>query len=128
MQFLGFPAIALASAMLLVEARAATSGVLSSRTLRLLGKYSYGIYVYHGLLRPSAGRALQWLTSPTGGYADVGISVAFVIVASLLSIGIAALSFHAFESRFLEMKDRLFARPNGRGSLATSTSRPPAST
>lgn len=78
--------------------------IFSNRVLRFFGKYSYGIYVYHGLYaallrhwistEPALER-LGSLTTPLGVVLGVGIAV-----------GIAYLSYNYFEAPILRMKDR----------------------
>jgi peptidoglycan/LPS O-acetylase OafA/YrhL len=83
---------------------------LRSRALRFFGKYSYGIYVYHGLLtwyfaesaveaRLDALLGNHWLT--IAAKAAIGVS---------LSIMVAVLSYELFEKRFLSLKRFFEAR------------------
>ncbi|HEY0564830.1 MAG TPA: acyltransferase [Terriglobales bacterium] len=77
----------------------------SNRILRWFGKYSYGLYVWHALpysvlrwrvhlflQRRAVSELLSWST------ADV--------LSMTASVGLAWLSFHLFEQRFLALKDR----------------------
>lgn len=72
--------------------------------LRLFGKYSYGLYVFHAILSYGAWR------HRTAAHLEpfVGSYTAAVLVQSLLgtalSLGIAMASYHLFEVRFLAMK------------------------
>ena len=81
-----------------------------SRPLKFFGKYSYGIYVYHGLLtwyfaesaveaRLDALLGNHWLTILTK--AAIGVSV---------STTVAVLSYELFEKRFLSLKRFFEAR------------------
>jgi peptidoglycan/LPS O-acetylase OafA/YrhL len=81
-----------------------------SRALRFFGKYSYGLYVYHGLLtwyfaesaveaRLDALLGSHWLA--IGAKAAIGVS---------LSIVVAVLSYELFEKRFLSLKRFFEAR------------------
>jgi len=83
------------------------SRAFRSRALRFFGKYSYGLYVYHGLLawyfyevaaeqRLDALIGNHWLA--IGVKAAIGVS---------LSLVVAVLSYELFEKRFLSLK-RLF--------------------
>ena len=72
--------------------------------LRTLGKYSYGLYVFHGIVayamhRRSPAPFLNDLVPvhTLAALLQIGISVA-------LSLGLAVLSFELFESRFLTLK------------------------
>jgi peptidoglycan/LPS O-acetylase OafA/YrhL len=92
---------------------------LRSPLLGFFGKYSYGLYVYHGLLawylyesgaeaRLDALLDNHWLT--IGAKAAIGVSISIVV---------AVLSYELFEKRFLALK-RFFeatpARPAARAS------------
>lgn len=83
--------------------------VLNSRVLTVFGRYSYGLYVFHVLLRPwiqerylNAWNLPAPLTGTVAGH--------FVAAAILLagSFGVAWLSYHLYEKRFLALK-RYFA-------------------
>jgi peptidoglycan/LPS O-acetylase OafA/YrhL len=71
--------------------------------LRFLGRYSYGIYIFHwpvvvvlgSVMKPD--RAKQMLGPVAGG-------VAFILVAAALSIGTAFLSWHLYEKHWLKLK------------------------
>ncbi|MBK9241628.1 MAG: acyltransferase [Acidobacteria bacterium] len=80
--------------------------LLRCRPLTEIGKISYGIYVIHWPLV----LALQpiWPES-VGGFWVRQATFLLVILAG--SFTLAALSFALFESRFLNLKDRLAARP-----------------
>lgn len=73
------------------------NAALSFAPLRLFGKYSYGIYVYHGIIFfvfNETFRTRGWLFS------------AVMVLVSLLT---AMLSFHLFENQFLRLKSRFAA-------------------
>lgn len=81
-----------------------------SRALRFFGKYSYGLYVYHGLLtwyfdeaaveaRLDALLGNHWLT--IAAKAAIGVSLSTVV---------AVLSYELFEKRFLSLKRFFEAR------------------
>ena len=81
----------------------------SLRILRFLGKYSYGLYVFHLLvdMAPLL-RLLQRTTHsiPVGG-------MLYVVLAFILSLTAAVLSYELFERHFLKLKSRFSysARP-----------------
>jgi peptidoglycan/LPS O-acetylase OafA/YrhL len=95
----------------LVSAASAATGVrrfMEHRVLRFFGRYSYGIYVFHFPLHVVFEKLvpLRSFASPLLGvlvFAAVGLSIA---------TGVAWISFHAFESRFLALKGR-FAPSQG---------------
>lgn len=72
--------------------------------LRWLGKISYGIYVYHLLLRPT----FLWLVgrmAPQLGR-DTQLGLLFV-VALAGTLAVASISFYTYESAFLRWKERV---------------------
>jgi peptidoglycan/LPS O-acetylase OafA/YrhL len=84
----------------------AAAGAMRARWLRVLGKYSYGIYVFH---LPIHTFALWYLTRVIGGGAGalhVARFVAYVVAAGGLSVAAAAISWHLLERPLLDLKDR----------------------
>jgi peptidoglycan/LPS O-acetylase OafA/YrhL len=82
--------------------------LLSWAPLRFLGRYSYGLYVLHhpiSILLPRAGLTIaafpEWMGSQMPGF------VFFGLAAGGLSIGLALLSWHLWESRFQGLRDRV---------------------
>jgi peptidoglycan/LPS O-acetylase OafA/YrhL len=81
-----------------------------SRPLRFFGKYSYGLYVYHGIL--------TWYLMENGieGRLDGLLGNHWLTIASKAAIGVAAsvaiavLSYQLFEKRFLAVKRFFEAR------------------
>lgn len=76
--------------------------------LRWLGKISYGVYVYHMLLRTFwiwIADQIAYRVYPGIGYEGRLALIFFVALAGTLAI--ASLSFYTFESAFLRLKDRL---------------------
>ena len=89
--------------------------LLGSRPLAVLGRYSYGLYVWHYLVHVGALEALRarpWgaaLLATRAGY------LAYALAGSGASLALAWASFHLVEQRFLALKDRLAPRPAARG-------------
>ena len=85
--------------------------VFASRTLRFFGKYSYGLYVYHGLftwllIDLQADQRLEaWLGSPRL------VLIARAVLGTSCSVLVAVCSYELFEKRFLALK-RYFAGPD----------------
>lgn len=80
----------------------------ASRIMRFLGKYSYGLYVFHGvvayaLMEKQADAA--WLTAMLGSH----LLAMFVqaVAGAAFSLLIAVASYELFEKHFLRLKDRL---------------------
>lgn len=91
---------------------------LQKPILTSLGKYSYGIYVYHVPLLMAGFAALE-PTSHT--QRSAWLSVAFASAAALTIYGIAKLSYEFFEKRFLRLKQRFKpVLPAERARLSTS--------
>jgi peptidoglycan/LPS O-acetylase OafA/YrhL len=107
--FFGFVIVLASNAEGPVLLRAA----LRTRPLVLLGKYSYGLYVFHGMIGYGFAKNgtiaffEELVGSRTLGYA---VQAAF---GSVLSIAIAVASYELFESRFLRLKDSFPSNPRG---------------
>lgn len=110
-QTIGFSALAVffASGILLVVASpgsAIVRNVFCVVPLRTLGKYSYGIYVYHGLLLPTFDRHLFPVSTSLSVTSPAYFaSLAWHVVGStVMTIVIAVVSYHLFEAPFLTLK------------------------
>jgi len=88
--------------------------------LRVLGKYSYGLYVYHGIAAQHMHqlRVQDRLATLLGGHTRGMVAQAVVGVA--VSLLVAAVSYELFEKRFLALK-RFFET---KGIQAAAGSRP----
>jgi peptidoglycan/LPS O-acetylase OafA/YrhL len=97
---IGFSVIAVGYGALLVLAMGPLSGLFSIRLLRIFGKYSYGIYLFHFPLIPVMEHAKPLCSRlPLGSLIYPG----FCLTANL---AIAAISFHLFEQPILRLKNR----------------------
>lgn len=105
---IGFLVIALAWGSLLVcclRPSAITERVFSITPLRILGKYSYGFYLYHF--------PLSYFLSPLKDYSIARVhsyamgSVLYLAISLGVNTAVAAISFHLFESPIMRFK-RLF--------------------
>ena len=76
--------------------------LVSHRLLRFFGKYSYGLYVFQGIVAvlaaPFLDRLVRLCGSPLVG------TLAFLLVGSATSLGLALVSWHLYERRFLALK------------------------
>jgi peptidoglycan/LPS O-acetylase OafA/YrhL len=77
---------------------------LCSNPLRLLGKYSYGIYVLHVPIFYFLNQLARHL--PSSVRQAVWLDYLLAIVKFVTAFGVASLSYDFFEKRFLAMKDR----------------------
>ena len=83
--------------------------VLTTPLLRVYGKYSYGVYVFHSPLHLFVGLRVLRAVIADGRPRTLGVAALYMLVLSLASLGLAVISYHAFESRFLRLKDRFAA-------------------
>jgi peptidoglycan/LPS O-acetylase OafA/YrhL len=96
----GFSLIVLAYGALLVLSLGPLARVFSARTLRIFGKYSYGMYLYHFPLTSLFEHAKPRFTAlPLG-------SLIYVAACLVANLAIAAVSFHIFEQPILRLKKR----------------------
>jgi peptidoglycan/LPS O-acetylase OafA/YrhL len=113
----GYTLLAAFFAALLLYSLAAQPASLAGRffaaaPLRALGKYSYGLYVYHSILGPAFDRAFgqRKLDSLMRSHLHLGRAayaasvLTFVVLASAASLVIAIASWHLFEKQVLKLK------------------------
>jgi peptidoglycan/LPS O-acetylase OafA/YrhL len=108
-QTIGYSLLALLFGAALVRAVVATpgslwGGLLNSRWLRFFGKYSYGLYVFHGLLMwwVKDGLLLSGLVRGLHSF-YLGL-LAHLLVLTVASTAVALLSWHLYEKHFLKLK------------------------
>lgn len=98
--------IALVS-LLVIMAGLLRKPLLENKVMNYLGKISYGIYVIHPLLLYVGTRLFGEVLSQ---YEDTqiqgGVCFAIFITISVLTIGLAGLSYKFYEKPFLRMKDK----------------------
>jgi peptidoglycan/LPS O-acetylase OafA/YrhL len=103
-QMLATPLAAVISGCLLILA--ARPGIVAylfeSTLLRKLGKYSYGIYVFHFLFFPLSLRVANDHPSLQGLYGDARRSMMLGITGIVLAVA----SYHLYEVQFLKLKSR----------------------
>jgi peptidoglycan/LPS O-acetylase OafA/YrhL len=105
----GFLLVALASTSLVVaslrpEEFARLARIATSRPLVTLGKYSYGTYLIHGVLRPWVAAIVTSL-APKQPWVQALLATA---LGSIAAFALAVLSFHVIEQGFLRLKDVYF--------------------
>jgi peptidoglycan/LPS O-acetylase OafA/YrhL len=78
--------------------------LLSLRPLRIIGKYSYGFYVYHDLFIGVRIALLVWCIAFFHSMVIGGL--VYASTSYLLTVLVAGLSYELYEKRFLAMKSR----------------------
>jgi peptidoglycan/LPS O-acetylase OafA/YrhL len=90
----------------------------------MLGKYSYGLYVYHGIVAyiMHERRTLAWLSELVGP----GVLVLFAnaLLGVLISVVISVASYEFFEVRFLHLKKWFEVAERRRGVVARASPAP----
>jgi len=103
----GFSLIALASGSLLVLAvlrHGMVYKLFSQQALRTLGKYSYGLYLYHFPLAV----LLDPMKPPLGHllHSEIVAKVLFVVISLGINLAVAWVSFRFIESPIMNLKDK----------------------
>lgn len=102
----GFSIVGIGAAALIamtLRPRSLTQMLFKNRVLRFFGKYSYGLYVYHYSIDQALTVPLRHVIDNHFHSKALGVLLTAMVV-FVLSILIALLSFHFFESRFLRLK------------------------
>jgi peptidoglycan/LPS O-acetylase OafA/YrhL len=108
-------------ALILTTIGASRSSLLgrlfASRALRFFGRYSYGLYVFHGIVAYAmfdlgVDRAL---TERSGNHA--GAMIAFALGGMVVSLVMAVASYELFEKRLLRLKDRFAPATHARSTV-----------
>ena len=105
----GFAALACIYGSTLLAAIANTSKsllwrILTDRRLTFFGKYSYGAYLLHELLRPAFVRFFPVETLESLSGSEVAGFVLHAALGTALTFSGAVVSYHLYEKRFLELK------------------------
>jgi peptidoglycan/LPS O-acetylase OafA/YrhL len=104
----GYSVLALVSALLVTTLAVAGRSVprlnamLASAPLRSMGKYSYAMYVFHGLLHKLVGE--PWLLARYGAAVPVAPVLVYAVVLLIVSYLLGYCSYQLFERHFLRMK------------------------
>jgi peptidoglycan/LPS O-acetylase OafA/YrhL len=84
---------------------------LASPGLTFFGKYSYGAYMLHALLRPAYLRLFPPAALQRAVHFEVAGFVAFALLATAVTFLLAMACFHLYEARFLALKRFFEYRP-----------------
>ncbi len=113
-QTIGYTLLSLTFALfILLAALPATGAIqmlmqaLSCTPLRLVGRYSYGMYIFHLPLHVFIGGPLMLRLVPQP---NAWQAIAYTVVMMGITFLLAALSYELFERRFLELKRRLMPK------------------
>lgn len=101
MAAVGLTATGLASLGVLLHVVRAPPRLLRKKSLRLMGKYSYGLYLYHFPVIIATDWVLKAL-----GIAGAAYALWFGSVVPLLTVTLTLLSWHFLEMWFLPLKDK----------------------
>ncbi len=96
-------------AIVLLESTRSAPGELMYRTLSLpplvfLGKYSYGLYVVHGVLRPQIKSSFNYLGLNEWMSIPIAQQSLYYAYATTVSLALTYVVFHCFEKPFLNLK------------------------
>lgn len=86
-----------------------TTRALAWKPLVVIGKYTYGIYLFHALLVPFVIDRIGIDRVASIVHSRAFAEILLDILLFAVSLGVAVVSFHVFEQHFLKLKDR-FAR------------------
>ena len=124
---IGYTALAIAFAGVIFLAVAAdprnvVRRVCSTRALRVLGKYSYAIYLIHSPLDAILRRTIFPTPLRTIGGSDLPTQILYYAVALGLSLALARVSWDLFEKHFLRLKDYFpYGDDHGRATVPAGT-------
>jgi peptidoglycan/LPS O-acetylase OafA/YrhL len=114
-QSLGYTTLSLVFTLLILLATVPTTGLLGMsmrllawKPLRLVGRYSYGMYIFHLPLHVFFGMPLLHRLAPR---VTPLMALGYVLIMTLAIFLLAALSFELFERRFLRLKHRFEPLP-----------------
>jgi peptidoglycan/LPS O-acetylase OafA/YrhL len=85
--------------------------LLNNRFLRMSGKYSYGLYLFHDVLRMPLGLLIPANRIVKAVGSELLGNLIFVGVFVALSYAVALLSWHAYEKQWLKLKTRFDIAP-----------------
>jgi peptidoglycan/LPS O-acetylase OafA/YrhL len=109
-QTLGLSFVNILAASLILgclRARTWISSILGLRPLRWLGRISYGAYIFHDIFHQRIAHIAARMSFP---WVKTHVELATAPLALLFTLIAAILSFYFFESRFLDLKEKLTRR------------------
>lgn len=106
MYLVTFPLAAIASTTLILRALATNTLVhrlMNNSVLRLYGKYSYGLYIYHVLLRQTVKRIFYPMFIGNM-HSSIVSGAAYFVFCLMFLTALSVLSFQLYEAPFLRLK------------------------
>jgi len=85
---------------LTIQTSTLAASIFADSVLRYLGRISYGIYLFNVPVFAGLAYALRGIRHST----SIATHVLFLLIGSILTIGVAALSYSAFETPLLRLK------------------------
>jgi peptidoglycan/LPS O-acetylase OafA/YrhL len=114
-QTVGYTLLSLAFALIILLAALPTTGVLqilmrvlACTPLRYIGRYSYGMYVFHLPLHVFFGAEIMHRIAP---HPTAAQALAYTTVMMGVAFVVAALSYELFERQFLKLKRKMMPTP-----------------
>ncbi|MGH9596177.1 MAG: acyltransferase family protein, partial [Edaphobacter sp.] len=107
MILVGFPALAAVSAcicLLALEPGSFTNRFGSLSALRFIGRYSYGMYVYHILFWPGLSWIQPWLQVRLHSIVLGGVCFTLLMLGGTMVLAVA--SYELYEKQWLKLKNR----------------------
>src|SRR5262249_30081294 len=98
-----------AASLLILAVTSSRTGLLgrtfNAVPLRFLGKYSYGIYVFHGFVVVALRETIpMFRLMPHVGGNFFAATAIHLLLGTAISVGVALLSWHLYEKQFLKLK------------------------
>lgn len=97
-----------AALILFVVIQTKETSILENRILKYLGKISYGIYMYHPV---AISIVIYFMTDNLKGSNSTLTTISFYLICSILTLGIASLSYELIESKLLNLKSKFLRKP-----------------
>jgi peptidoglycan/LPS O-acetylase OafA/YrhL len=126
-QTIGYTILSLAFALVVLVTALPVRGLLNTimrllacTPLRLIGRYSYGMYVFHLPLHVFFGAALLHRYAPDPSPLE---SIVYTVLMTVAAFLVAAVSYELYESRFLRLKRKLMPKKPGDDGLRLAQSR-----
>ena len=100
--------------------RSVLKHLFENRGLRLLGRYSYALYVFHHPILVLT-RVIHFTVPelPTLFGSQLAGQFIYILISGGISLGLALASWHLYEAHFLKLKDRFSSTPKASGATVS---------